>query len=217
MRKTNHGNMPHQQIDSIDMGRKVAGELITDIATTWEGQKACQFSGTHAAWIFYQATMVPLLSLFSDYRKPDIVAECSQLVDIAKATLLELQPWSLIAKQSLESVSLLQEASRRYSAQQLSRVELHSTLTQHSNDSTRLSPDGGSLQDLGSSDGNKHNSLGISNHDEFLGNDVLDNLIWYSNWDSMDCMHDMQDVEWRPSSTEVDIDECHFDAASRLP
>ena len=195
MRKTNRGGMTSHQIDSIETCRKAGGELITDIATTWQGQKACQFSGTHAAWILYQAAMVPLLSMFSDYRDADIVADCSRQVEVAKAALLDLQPWSLMAKQCLESVRLLHEASRRYSAQQQSQPDPHSTLTQWSNASAQLSPDGGSLHDLDICDGTKHDSLSISSHDQFFSNDILDNLYWYTDWDSMDYVHDLQHAE----------------------
>lgn len=198
--KTKFSSLRPEHRTSIEICRKAAEELITDIATTWQAPKACQFSGTHATWILYQATMVPLLSLFSDYTDSRLMSECRRQVEIAMSALMDLCPWSIIGRQSLESVSLLYEASQRYSEQQRTRVDQSLAETQRPGTSDQHGSDSEYFRSVDHFNGEEYNNLHMSGHKELIDSNIPDDLDWYTKWDSMDYTLDVQYSEWRHSN-----------------
>lgn len=114
MRKESMEHISEGKRESIMACRRIAAELIEDIATTWYKPTACQMSGWAATWWVYQASMVPMLSLFCDSNRPDVVKECRQQVEVAISALSSLEKWSCTAKRSLEVVNRLYDASNAY-------------------------------------------------------------------------------------------------------
>ncbi|KAJ9610516.1 hypothetical protein H2200_005293 [Cladophialophora chaetospira] len=116
MRKISWDKLPEEKKAAIELCREVCAELISDIASSWRGQKACQMSGWNATWLLYQAAMVPLLSLYSDPRDIDVVHACRQQVEVAMRTVKDLQSWCPTARRSLEVLTRLYDASKRHCA-----------------------------------------------------------------------------------------------------
>ncbi|EXJ67559.1 uncharacterized protein A1O5_09572 [Cladophialophora psammophila CBS 110553] len=116
MRKITWENLSPERQAAIELCRGVCADLISDIASTWRGQKACQISGWNATWLLYQAVMVPLLSLYSDPHDVDVMEHSRHQVEVAMRVLKELQGWSTTARRSLEVIIRLYEASKRHSA-----------------------------------------------------------------------------------------------------
>lgn len=102
---------------AIEKCRIVAAEAIQDITTTWRPN---QMSGWNALWLLYQASMVPLLSLFSDAQDIPVVESASRQIEQALDAMAQMEDWSQTAKRSYEVVSRIYQASRKRS---LSREE----------------------------------------------------------------------------------------------
>ncbi|KAL9108320.1 MAG: hypothetical protein Q9227_006919 [Pyrenula ochraceoflavens] len=98
-----------EEKEAIDKCRAAAAETIEDIATSFRPN---QFSGWNATWQLYQASMVPLLSLFSDYQNPEIVESASRQIECALSTFARMERWSQTAKRSHEVVSRIFEVSK---------------------------------------------------------------------------------------------------------
>ena len=98
-----------EETDAIEKCRAAAAETIEDIAVSFRPN---QMSGWNATWQLYQASMVPLLSLFSDYNDPEIVGSASRQIESAMNTFARMESWSQTAKRSLEVVSRIFEASK---------------------------------------------------------------------------------------------------------
>ncbi|EXJ83023.1 hypothetical protein A1O3_06840 [Capronia epimyces CBS 606.96] len=114
MRKISPDKLSREKKSTIELCRKICADLIHDIATTWRGQGPCQMSGWHAAWLLYQTTMVPLLSLYSDSFDTRVLTSSRQQVETAIQVLKDLQPWSTAARRSSEVITRLYEASKRH-------------------------------------------------------------------------------------------------------
>lgn len=125
MRRIPFATLPQEKKSAIVLCRELAAELISDIATTWKGQKALQMAGWNATWNLYQTLMVPLLSLYSDPSDPNVVEESRKQVELGLAALQDLRNWSNIAQRSYEVVSRIYEASKRHrpSQQPMQSVE----------------------------------------------------------------------------------------------
>ena len=96
---------------AVDLCYKLCGELIEDIATTWQGRKACQFAGWNATWLIYQASMTPLLCLFCQFSDPATIGNSHHQIKLVLKTLGALQPWFPTAQRSAEVVRWLYGAS----------------------------------------------------------------------------------------------------------
>ena len=115
MRKAPKGSLAEDKRQAISSCRALASGLIRDIHATWAKPYPCQMSGWCATWQLYQATMVPLLSLFCDVDLIEIVQQSQVDVDLALSALSDLERWSPTAKRSFEVISRLNEASQAYS------------------------------------------------------------------------------------------------------
>ena len=68
----------------------------------------------------YQATMIPLVSMFWESWNTQLVRECQQQIEIVIEAMDGLSDWSLAARRSREVVSKMYEASKRPSTRQAS-------------------------------------------------------------------------------------------------
>lgn len=99
---------------AISQCRESAAELISDIEKTWHMPGRCQISGWIATWLLYQASMVPLLSLYCDHDNSVVVESSSLQIQSAIQTFASLERWSPAAQRSLEVVKRLYEAGISY-------------------------------------------------------------------------------------------------------
>lgn len=100
---------------AITQCRELAAELISDIEKTWHISGRCQISGWIATWLLYQASMVPLLSLYCDHNDSVVLESSSLQIQSAMQTFTSLERWSPAAQRSLEVVKRLYEAGISYS------------------------------------------------------------------------------------------------------
>lgn len=112
--------LPAERQSAIRTCRELAGQLITDISETWQTPSQCQVSGWIATWLLYQAVMVPLLSLYSDFDQASVLQESLRQIDMTKQTMALLEKWSPTAKRSLEVVKALCDAGQSHASSKLS-------------------------------------------------------------------------------------------------
>ncbi|KAK5021687.1 hypothetical protein LTS07_010729 [Exophiala sideris] len=177
MRKIAWDKLPNEKRAAIEICRQACADLIHDIATTWRGHKPCRMSGWNAVWLIYQAVMVPLLSLYSNPREEEFVANSRRQIETAIATMRGLQCWSTTAKRSIEVVEKLYEASKRHhGAYQMSEVqEVFPDMTPASSDAFRPSY----------TDDSYAHAYGVPHTVNTAGQDVfMDNMFDTLRWDS---------------------------------
>jgi len=95
---------------SINICRNVASDSIVDIACDWQPDHIC---GWNAVWFLFQASMVPLVSLF--YERGN-AAECGKWrnqVEMALRLLQSMELWSPVAKRSREVIVGVYESLAR--------------------------------------------------------------------------------------------------------
>jgi hypothetical protein len=91
--------------------RKIAGEAIADIRNQWVPNQFCGWNGT---WLLFQASMVPLVTLFAEYNRRNMgaVEMAQEQVRAVIAQLEKMERWSLTAARSRDVVGKIYERSR---------------------------------------------------------------------------------------------------------
>ena len=174
----------------IEKCRGAAADLIADIASTLKSSKPCQISGWNATWMVYQASMVPLLSLFSDAVDSAVVNNCRHQIETVMGALSELGPWSATAHRSLEVVSRIYDASKRFTLQSLqSQTEQPPTPSQF------YDPvhDGRSLYS------EQTINAAFQQSDSSMDS-MWDSLNWSTGWENMDYPFDTTSSDWEYGS-----------------
>jgi hypothetical protein len=177
---------------AIEKCRDAAAELIADITSSWTGSKPCQMSGWNATWLLYQASMVPLLSLFSDPSDQSVVERCQQQVESVKAALVEMTAWSLTAQRSLEVVSKIYEASKRFMARHLPGQREEEVGATHFYDPVH--PGRATTSDAVNFDGATMNS-------DVVMDSMWDSLNWSQGWENMWYPFDTSSPDWEYGPT----------------
>lgn len=98
------------ELDSLEKCRTIAKQTIEDISREWARN---QVSGWNAVWFLYQASMIPLVSIFWENWNTAQVREWQSQVELVLDGLGAMTDWSLSARCSREVVSKLYEASKR--------------------------------------------------------------------------------------------------------
>jgi len=107
----NEGGPPsHEEVDAVSKCRAIAKQTIEDIAREWTPN---QMLGWNGVWFLYQASMIPLVSIFWESWNTQQVRECQSQLEIVLQALEGMTEWSLAAKRSREVVSKMYEASKR--------------------------------------------------------------------------------------------------------
>jgi len=110
----NRGNQegPPSQEELVSLGkcRAIAKQTIEDIAREWTPN---QMLGWNGVWFMYQASMIPLVSIFWESWDMQQVRECQNQLEIVLDALEGMADWSLAARRSREVVSKMYEASKR--------------------------------------------------------------------------------------------------------
>jgi hypothetical protein len=130
LRRTSFANMTAEEKVAVSKCRVIAGDAIRDIAATCRQEL---IAGWNAVWLMYQATMVPLVSLFSYLSapaayvqhdspgKPVTDATTGSTEDAEKwrgqiETAIQffstMERWSVAAKKSKDVVQRLYDASK---------------------------------------------------------------------------------------------------------
>jgi hypothetical protein len=172
---------------AIEKCRDSATELIADITSSWTGSKPCQMSGWNATWLLYQASMVPLLSLFSDPLDQSVVERCQQQVEMVMAALMEMRVWSLTAQRSLEVVSKIYEASKR-----LTTKSLQSHHQEEANSSHFYDP----VHPGRRTTSYAANFNGVAMNSDVMMDSMWDSLNWSQGWENMWYPFDTTSPDW---------------------
>jgi len=98
------------EINAVEKCRAVAKETIEDITREWARN---QVSGWNAVWFLYQASMIPLVSIFWENWNITMVREWQSEVEMVLEGLDAMAEWSLSARRSREVVSKMYEASKK--------------------------------------------------------------------------------------------------------
>ena len=172
---------------AIEKCRDSAAELIADITSSWAGTKPCQVSGWNATWLLYQASMVPLLSLFSDAIDQSVVERCQQQVETVMAALVEMRAWSLTAQRSLEVVSKIYEVSKRFTARSL--ASQHEEVANASHFYDPVHPRRTMAHET-------TNFNGVPTNSDVVMDSMWDSLNWSQGWENMWYPFDTTSPEW---------------------
>ncbi|KAH8602067.1 fungal-specific transcription factor-like protein [Bisporella sp. PMI_857] len=106
-----HGYPPSpDELAALCKVRAIAKETIEDIARNWTPN---QMLGWNGVWYMYQASMIPLVSMFWESWNTQLVRECQGQLEIVIDALEDMADWSLAARRSKEVVSKMYEASKR--------------------------------------------------------------------------------------------------------
>lgn len=111
------GQPSNEDLAAVNTCRAIAKQTIEDIAREWTPN---QMLGWNGVWFMYQATMIPLVSMFWESWNTQLVRECQQQIEIVIEAMDGLSDWSLAARRSREVVSKMYEASKRPSTRQAS-------------------------------------------------------------------------------------------------
>lgn len=194
MRKTSWEKLTPEKKTAIGLCRELCADLINDIATTWQGQKPCQMSGWNATWLLYQATMVPLLSLYSEPLDAELVQRSLHQVEVAAGVMRELQAWSTTATRSLDVINRLYLGSKKHLPAHLEKHETHAAVGMSTPTSitgqmpppattsaTTIQPTYIDVS-FANAYGNRE-PMNTANQEVFMDN-MFDTIKWSTSWDS---------------------------------
>lgn len=104
------GVATQEELEAISKCRAVAKQTIEDIAREWTPNQMLGWNGT---WFMYQASMIPLVSMFWESWNTNLVRDCQSQIEIVLEAFEGLADWSLAARRSREVLSKMYEASKR--------------------------------------------------------------------------------------------------------
>jgi len=113
LRRTPFAGLSAEEKVMVGKCRIIAAKTIEDISNKCP---ADLISGWNAVWFTFQASMVPLVSLFSDSSNPDEVEKWCNSVETALRFFDRIKPYSIAAKRSLDAVTKLYEAYKNAAA-----------------------------------------------------------------------------------------------------
>jgi hypothetical protein len=109
----NRGNQDtpsQEEIATVGKCRAIAKQTIEDITREW---KPNQMSGWNGVWFMYQASMIPLLSIFWESWNAVKVREWQSQIEVVMEAFEGMADWSLAARRSREVVLKMYDASKR--------------------------------------------------------------------------------------------------------
>jgi hypothetical protein len=114
-RSSQGGSPGSEDLIAVNTCRAIAKYTIEDIAREWTPN---QMLGWNGVWFMYQASMIPLVSMFWESWNTELVRECQRQIEVVIEALDGLSDWSLAARRSREVVSKMYEASKRPATRQ---------------------------------------------------------------------------------------------------
>jgi hypothetical protein len=106
----NEETASQEDLAAVNTCRAIAKQTIEDIAREWTPN---QMLGWNAVWLMYQASMIPLVSIFWESWNSQLVRECQAQIETVLEAFEGMADWSLAARRSREVLSKLYEASKR--------------------------------------------------------------------------------------------------------
>lgn len=97
------------ELAAVETCRAIAKETIQDISREFARN---QMSGWNAVWFLYQASMIPLVSIFWETWNTAKVREWQGQIEIVLEAFAAMADWSLAARRSREVVLKMYEASK---------------------------------------------------------------------------------------------------------
>ncbi|KAL8243662.1 hypothetical protein R6Q59_009920 [Mikania micrantha] len=185
MRQVSFSKISAERQTAIELCRDLSGDLIHDVALTWAGRGRCIMSAWHATWLLYQATMVPLLSLFSDWSDPQVLEKSHAQIQTSMKVLAEMIDYAHTARRSLEVVSLIYEAGKKHQPKKINSAEIVPVL--HSENTLLDSESATDFQRPDSVDIHAASQFVVSNnldtpHQEMIMDNMFDSLNWSTSW-----------------------------------
>lgn len=98
------------ELAAVSKCRAIAKQTIEDISREWTPN---QMLGWNGVWFIYQASMIPLVSMFWESWNTQLTRECQLQLEVVIEALEGMADWSLAARRSREVVSKMYEASKR--------------------------------------------------------------------------------------------------------
>ncbi|QSZ34317.1 hypothetical protein DSL72_005908 [Monilinia vaccinii-corymbosi] len=104
-----------EELAAVRTCRSIARETIEDISGAWAPN---QMLGWNGVWFMYQASMIPLVSIFWESWNVNLVRDWQAQIEIVLEAFDRMADWSLAARRSREVVNKMYEASKRPSTRQ---------------------------------------------------------------------------------------------------
>ncbi|KAF2492397.1 hypothetical protein BU16DRAFT_467868 [Lophium mytilinum] len=165
--------------------RLIAAKTIEDMAAECDNDL---ISGWNACWFAFQASMVPLVSLFSDASNPDDIDKWRASVETVLAFFARIMPYSIAARRSADAVSKLYDAYKiaAEAAESMAQQPAH-----YSNNNSFLGVEGldsnGVPQDVTAGLGGMGGGMGTWPDPASMGNlsGFWDDMMWDTNLPDM--------------------------------
>lgn len=106
----NESSPTQEELAAVAKCRAIAKQSIEDIAREWTPN---QMLGWNGVWFMYQASMIPLVSMFWESWNPQLVRDCQNQIEIVLEAFEGMSDWSLAARRSREVLVKMYEASKR--------------------------------------------------------------------------------------------------------
>jgi hypothetical protein len=106
----NDATASQEDLAAVNTCRTIAKQTIEDIAREWTPN---QMLGWNGVWFMYQASMIPLVSLFWESWNTQLVKGCQSQIETVLEAFEGMADWSLAARRSREVLTKLYEASKR--------------------------------------------------------------------------------------------------------
>jgi hypothetical protein len=120
------GLISQEDLLAVQNCRALAKQTIEDIAREWTPN---QMLGWNGVWFMYQASMIPLVSIFWESWNAELVRDCQAQIETVLEAFDAMADWSLAARRSREVVSKLYEASKKPMTRQASPRLAHATMS----------------------------------------------------------------------------------------
>ncbi|RDW69652.1 hypothetical protein BP6252_08672 [Coleophoma cylindrospora] len=99
-----------EELAAISQCQRIAKQTIEDIGREFTPN---QMLGWMGVWFMYQASMVPLVTIFWEHRNKAIVLEYQSQIETVLCAIDVMSEWSLAARRSREVISKMYEASKQ--------------------------------------------------------------------------------------------------------
>ncbi|EDN92543.1 hypothetical protein SS1G_08406 [Sclerotinia sclerotiorum 1980 UF-70] len=182
-----------EEIAAIRTCRTIARETIEQISREWSPN---QMLGWNGVWFMYQASMIPLVSIFWESWNTNLVRDWQSQIEVVLEAFDGMADWSLAARRSREVVSKMYEASKR-------------PLTRHP--SPGLSQISEDMNRMGGIDGRHYMDSEMLQQVEIMGEEQLmmldnggiwdlDGMLWGNLPDGLDMPYDGLPMQYDDSA-----------------
>jgi hypothetical protein len=166
--RSTKGSSPNQEdLAAVAKLRAIAKQTIEDIAHEWTPN---QMLGWNGVWFMYQASMIPLVTIFWEIWNTQQVQECQQQIQTVLEAMEGMSDWSLAARRSREVLVKMYEASKR----PLTRHASPGLTPAMMNSSTMVMGSNGELLDMQQQGPQFHQQADIANGEEGLSAVMVD-------------------------------------------